>query len=139
MTGEYLTLGKAAEQLVGCRFRLHGLDPATGLDCVGLVHASLVAIGLRPVPPRGYGLRNIAIDQWLEFAARSGLEPARGLPGDDEVLLASLGYGQHHLMITTGTNAAIHAHAGLGRVVRQPRDPAMCILARWQVPPTAES
>ena len=139
MTGAALTLGAAAAGLVGCRFRLHGLDPVTGLDCVGLVHASLVALGRRPVPPRGYGLRNIAIDQWLEFAARSGLAPALGASGNDEVLLASLGYGQHHLMINTGTNAVIHAHAGLGRVVRQPRDPAMCILARWQVQPTAES
>lgn len=133
-----LTLGGAAAQLVGCRFRLHGLDPATGIDCVGLVHASLAAIGRHPVPPRGYGLRNIAIDQWLAFAARSGLTPAAGKPRNDEVLLASLGYGQHHLMITTGQDEVVHAHAGLARVVRQPRDPAMRILARWQVQPTAE-
>ncbi|MFN4020654.1 MAG: hypothetical protein ACK4IC_09075 [Erythrobacter sp.] len=138
MTGSALTLGNAAIQLVGCRFRLHGLDPATGLDCVGLVHASLAMTGLHPVAPRGYGLRNITIDPWLAFAARSGLMPARGMPGPDEVLLASLGYGQHHLMIATGPSEVIHAHAGLGRVVRQPRDPAMRILARWQMPPTAE-
>jgi hypothetical protein len=134
-----MTLGEAAAGLVGCRFRLHGLDPGTGLDCVGLVHASLVAIGRQPVPPRGYGLRNIAIEQWLEFAARSGLEPVGGKARADEVLLASLDYGQHHLMITTGANEVIHAHAGLARVVRQRRDPAMQILARWQVQPTAES
>lgn len=138
MTGLALTLGQAATKLVGCRFRLHGLDPASGLDCVGLVHASLAAIGLRPIPPRGYGLRNIAIDQWLEFAARSGLTPAEGAPGTDEVLLANLGFGQHHLMISTGPSEVVHAHAGLARVVRQPRDPAMRILARWQVQPTAE-
>ncbi len=138
MTGQQLTLGQAAAQLVGCRFRLHGLDPATGLDCVGLVHASLAAIGQRPVPPRGYGLRNIAIGRWLEFAARSGLVPAAGPQAKDEVLLACLGYGQHHLMITAGQNEVVHAHAGLARVVRQPRDPAMRILARWQVQPTAE-
>jgi hypothetical protein len=139
VTGPTIALGEAAAQLVGCRFRLHGLDPATGIDCVGLVHASLVAIGRHPVPPRGYGLRNIAINQWLEFAARSGLEPVEGKPGADEVQLASLGYGQHHLMITTGANEVIHAHAGLARVVRQRRDPTMQILARWRVQPTAES
>jgi len=138
MTGPALTLGNAAVQLIGCRFRLHGLDPATGLDCVGLVHASLGALGRHPVPPRGYGLRNIAIGQWLAFAARSGLTPVEGMPGADEVLLASLGYGQHHLMISTGPSEVVHAHAGLARVVRQPRDPAMRILARWQVQPTAE-
>ncbi|WP_086618702.1 hypothetical protein [Erythrobacter tepidarius] len=133
-----LTLGQAAGRLVGCRFRLHGLDPATGIDCVGLVHASLAAIGRHPIPPRGYGLRNIAIDPWLVFAASSGLAPAAGEPGNDEVLLASLGYGQHHLMITTGQDEIVHAHAGLGRVVRLPRDRAMSILFRWHVPPTTE-
>ncbi|MFN3864408.1 MAG: hypothetical protein ACK4RT_09035 [Erythrobacter sp.] len=138
MKGPALTLGNAAARLVGCRFRLHGLDPATGLDCVGLVHASLAMIGLHPIPPRGYGLRNVAVDQWLAFAARSGLMPAGDMAGADEVLLASLGYGQHHLMISTGPSEVIHAHAGLARVVRQPRDPAMCIIARWQVPTTAE-
>jgi len=126
-------LGEAADRLVGCRFRLHGLDPATGLDCVGLVFASLVAIGRRPVAPRGYGLRNVAVDHWLDFAGRSGLEPAQGALGGDEVLLLSLGYGQHHMVITTGREEIVHAHAGLGRVVRHRRDPASAICARWRL------
>ena len=28
-------LAEAAAALVGSRFRLHGRDPATGLDCIG--------------------------------------------------------------------------------------------------------
>jgi hypothetical protein len=118
---------------VGCPFRLHGRDPVTGVDCVGLVHASLVAMGRHPVAPRGYGLRNLAVDQWLDFAARSELVPADGMIGADEVLLVALGYGQHHLMITTGPDEIAHAHAGLRRVVRHRRDPASRICARWRV------
>ena len=126
-------LGEAAAALLGCRFRLHGLDPASGLDCVGLVCASLRAIGRDPVAPRGYGLRNLTVEHLMTFAESSGLEPATGPIGPDEVLLAALGYGQHHLMITTGRDNVIHAHAGLRRVVRHPRDPAGCISARWRV------
>jgi hypothetical protein len=128
-----LRLGDAAAGFVGCPFRLHGLDPATGIDCVGLVHASLVVMGRHPIAPRGYGLRNLAVDQWLQFAARSQLEPADGAIGADEVMLVALGYGQHHLMITTGADEVVHAHAGLRRVVRHRRDPASRICARWRV------
>ena len=135
MTMPQPRLGEAAAALVGCRFRLHGRDPATGLDCVGLVHASLAAIGRTPVTPRGYGLRNVSIDHWLDFAARSGLVPADGPPGPDEVLLVTLGYGQHHLMITTGADEVVHAHAGLARVIRHQRDPAAPLRARWRVHP----
>lgn len=137
MTGESPGLGEAAAALVGCRFRLHGLDPASGLDCVGLVYASLVSMGRHPVAPRGYGLRNLSIDHWLEFAERSGLEPAGEGPGPDQVLLVDLGYGQHHLMISTGEDEVIHAHAGLSRVVKHRRDPASRVRARWQVRPTS--
>ncbi len=138
MTRPAPSLGEAAAGLVGCRFRLHGLDPATGLDCVGLVHASLAAMGRRPVAPRGYGLRNLSVDHWLEFAARSGLGPAEGPSGPDEVLLVNLGYGQHHLMITTGQDEVVHAHAGLSRVVKHQRDPAARICARWRVQQSAQ-
>lgn len=131
-------LGEVALALEGCPFRLHGRDPATGLDCIGVVFASLAAIGRSPVAPRGYGLRNLAIDPWLDFAGRSGLEPAPGPVGADEVLLIALGYGQHHLMITTGLNKVIHAHAGLRRVVCHPRDPATCISAKWRIAPSME-
>jgi len=126
-------LGEAALALMGSPFRLHGRDPATGLDCVGLVFASLAAIGRRPVAPRGYGLRNLSIDQWLDLAERSGLERAPGPVGADEVLLVALGYGQHHLMITTGRDEVVHAHAGLRRVVSHRLDPDSAIGAKWRV------
>jgi len=138
MTRESSRLGQAAAALVGCRFRLHGLDPASGLDCVGLVYASLAALGFQPVAPRGYGLRNLSIDQWLEFAERSGLEPTEEELGPDQVLLVDLGFGQHHLMITTEEDEVVHAHAGLSRVVKHRRDPSMHICKRWRLRPTAK-
>jgi cell wall-associated NlpC family hydrolase len=128
-----LRLGEAAASFVGRPFRLHGRDPVTGLDCVGLVVASLAAVGGQPVAPTGYRLRNLAVDHWLEFAERSGLVPASGLLGPDEVLLVALGYGQHHLMIKAGRDEVIHAHAGLRRVVRHRRDHSNSICARWRV------
>jgi cell wall-associated NlpC family hydrolase len=126
-------LSEAALALVGAPFRLHGRDPATGLDCVGLVFASLAMIGCKPVAPRGYGLRNLSIDQWMAFAERSGLEPAPGVVESDDILLTALGYGQHHLMIAAEHGEVIHAHAGLRRVVRHQRDPAGTIIAKWRI------
>ena len=59
-------LVQAAVQLVDTPFRLHGRDPGTGLDCVGLVSAAMAASGGQPVPPAGYTLRNLAI-VWMAF------------------------------------------------------------------------
>lgn len=131
-------LGEAAFTMVGTPFRLHGTDPATGLDCVGLVYASLVAMGRRAIVPRGYGLRNVAIGQWLALAKESGLEPASGPIAADEVLLVTLGYGQHHLMITRTPHEVIHAHAGLRRVVRHRLAAESAISARWRIASSKE-
>lgn len=122
--------------LVGCPFRLHGRTPATGLDCVGLVSASLEAIGERPIAPNGYGLRNLGIDQWLPLAALSGLKPVSGPITAGDILLIALPNCQHHLAIAADSQDVVHAHAGLRQVVRQPRDPAWRIHDRWRADPT---
>ena len=132
-------LAEAAAALVGCPFRLHGLDPATGLDCVGLVVAALAAIGASPVAPRGYSLRNLTTDHWLPFAACSGLVDSPGPVQVGEVLLIALGHGQHHLVIAADGAAVIHAHAGLRRVVRQPFEPAWKVCAKWRASPPIAS
>jgi len=133
-------LAAAAHELVGTPFRLHGRDPATGLDCVGVVHAAIAAAGGHPVPPRGYGLRNLAIDGWLPLAERSGLIPAAQPVHAGDVLLIALGFGQHHLVIACGSDEVIHAHAGLRRVVCQPRDPTWQVHGVWRLaPPLSES
>lgn len=132
-------LAAAARELVGTPFRLHGRDPATGLDCVGLVHAAIAAAGGNPVPPRGYGLRNLAIEGWLPLADRSGLIPAAAPIHAGDVLLIALGFGQHHLVIVSDVDEVIHAHAGLRRVVCQPRDPAWHVQGVWRLaPPLSE-
>jgi len=134
-----LGLADAAARLIGRPFRLHGRDPATGLDCIGMVAAALAATGVNPHAPTGYRLRNLAIDQWLHFATRSGLVAAPGPILTGDVLLITLGHCQHHLAIAAGEASIIHAHAGLGQVVRQPRDPAWPICAKWRAALLTES
>lgn len=125
-------LADAAADLVGCRFRLHGRDPRTGLDCVGLVFAALAATGASPVAPQGYGLRNLSVDHWLHLASQSGLTPSPGPVRAGDVLLIALGACQHHLVIAAGPAFVIHAHAGLKRVVRQPFEPGWKVSAKWR-------
>lgn len=139
MSARGAAVAQAALGLVGCRFRLHGRDPETGLDCIGLVHAALAAAGCEPVPPRGYGLRNIAVDAWLPAAAQSGLVEACGPIRAGDILLLALGYAQHHLVVALDAGSVVHAHAGLRRVVRQPREPAWDIEAAWRLASSCES
>ena len=47
-------LAEAALGLLGVPFRLHGRDPATGLDCVGLVAEALRRAGRRPDASPGH-------------------------------------------------------------------------------------
>jgi cell wall-associated NlpC family hydrolase len=128
---------RAAERLIGTRFRLHGRDPASGLDCIGLVAASLAAIGRAPVAPQGYAMRNLAIERWLGHAALSGLAPADGPVRRGDVLLVQPSPVQHHLMIAASADVVIHAHASLRRVVRQPLAPPAIIAARWRLVPSS--
>ncbi len=128
-------LADAAVALVGCPFRLHGRDPATGLDCVGLVSAALAAAGARPIVPTGYGLRNLDIAHLLPLAEMSGLTPALGPVKAGDIMLITLPNCQHHLVISADTHSVVHAHAGLRRVVRQPIDPAWGVQIRWRAAP----
>lgn len=124
---------QAARGLVGVRFRLHGRDPATGLDCIGLVAVSLRKIGVSPDIPVGYALRNSSISSWLTLASRSGLKMADLPIEPGDVLLSKPGPQQHHIMIAETTSSAIHAHAGLRRVVCQPLDAGISLAAHWRL------
>ncbi|MFA9200910.1 MAG: NlpC/P60 family protein [Cypionkella sp.] len=128
-------LAEAAEALVGAPFRLHGRDPASGLDCVGVIAAALAACGRAVPAPHGYGLRNRSIAPWLMLAERAGLaETAAPLaPGD--AVLARPGPGQHHLLIALAGGRFVHAHAGLRRVVVQPGPLPWPELRRWRLAP----
>ncbi|MBU7579183.1 MAG: hypothetical protein KAF27_01750 [Porphyrobacter sp.] len=138
MTDPGKALAQAALGMVGCPFRLHGRDPASGLDCVGLVAAALAATGARPIAPTGYGLRNLGVDPWLPLAAGAGLAPVSGEVRAGDILLIALGFAQHHLATAVDETGVVHAHAGLRCVVHQPRDPAWHISAHWRIAPDPE-
>lgn len=127
----------AAESMIGAPFRLHGRDPRGGVDCIGLVFASLVAIGRRPLAPDGYRLRNLSIDHWRSHAVLSGLATAQAPIQRGDVLLVQPSPMQHHLLIAAGASRVIHAHASLRKVVWQPLSCETIISALWRlVPPT---
>ena len=129
MTGDQLAA--AAEALVGAPFRLHGRDPATGLDCVGVV---LAALGTT-ADVRGYGLRNRSIAPYQELAAASGFVPSAGPTERGDLLLVQPGPGQHHLLIATAPGRFVHAHAGLRRVVLQPGPLPWPVERAWRLIP----
>lgn len=126
-------LAAAAERLVGTPFRLHGRDPARGLDCVGLVAAALGAVG-RPVrAPAGYRLRQSRIDGLIDAAALAGLAEVEAPVAPGDVLLVQPGPAQHHLLVAAAEGGFVHAHAGLGRVVLAPALPAWPVERHWRL------
>ncbi len=120
----------AARGAVGVRFRLHGRDPATGLDCVGLAALALRAEGYEGAVPSGYALRSgDASLVWREIAAAGLVACGDARAGD--LLLLRTGPGQLHFAIWTG-DGIVHADAMLRRVVERPgvRWP---VIGRWRV------
>ena len=126
-------LAAAAERLVGTPFRLHGRDPARGLDCVGLVAVALEAVG-RPVrAPAGYRMRQSRIDGLVGAAALAGLAEVTEAIAPGDVLLVRPGPAQHHLLVAGANGGFVHAHAGLGRVVLAPALPAWPVERHWRL------
>ena len=109
----------AAAALRGTPFRLHGRDPATGLDCVGLVAAALKRCGRAVVAPEGYALRALSVAPLLGFAARNGFAAAdvAAVAEAGDLILLRLSPIQAHLAIALDGERFVHAHAGLGKVV----------------------
>jgi cell wall-associated NlpC family hydrolase len=126
-------LAIAAESLVGTPFRLHGRDPAHGLDCVGLLEAALQLAGRPVLLPRHYTLRVRDPLALLPPPETMGFALADGAPREGDVLLLRAGPAQAHVAIVGRADALIHAHAGLRRVVRSPRDPAADRIAHWRL------
>ena len=135
MTGS--DLASAARDLVGCRFRLHGRDPASGLDCIGVLGAALAAAG-RPVTlPSGYPLRLARLDSWLPDIATCGFITAEGPAIAGDVILLQPSTGQVHLALAADGGGWVHAHAGLRRVVLTPALPQGPILHHWRLRPAS--
>lgn len=119
------SVADAARAAVGARFRLHGRDPAHGLDCVGLA-----ALACGVAAPTGYALRTGDADA---VAARldSVLARSDGAAAGD-LLLMRTGPGQLHLGIRT-EDGFVHADAGLRRVVERPGAPPWPVLGAWRI------
>ena len=121
-----------ARRLVGARFRPQGYDPATGLDCVGLVWAAYAAAGRRLIRPSNYPLRGWSEERIAEALTRAGFIPADGTQQSGDVALVALAAGQFHLALM-GPDRCVHAHAGLRRVVESPLDAALLAAPRWRL------
>lgn len=115
----------AARELVGVRFRLHGRDAATGLDCVGVAWAALRGAGVSVGAPEGYALR---CGRWT--APVIGLVEADGAaPGD--VLLCRVSALQLHVAVRV-PDGVVHADAGLRRVVERPGALDWPLVGAWR-------
>lgn len=116
-----------ARACVGTAFRLHGRDPAHGLDCIGLIGWALDRVD---DVPRGYALRGGDPAAFAVMIEGAGLLPVTDRRAGD-VLLMQAGPAQVHFAIWTGTSL-IHADAGLRRVVERPGAPPWPVLGQWR-------
>lgn len=112
-----LRLANAARSLAGAPFRLHGRDRATGLDCIGVLAASLEDAGLPAPLPTGYSLRSRRIAGLETIAGQCGFGPATDTVQAGDVVLARPNACQLHLLVALGQDLFVHAHAGIGRVI----------------------
>ncbi|RYY22459.1 MAG: peptidoglycan endopeptidase [Sphingomonadales bacterium] len=116
-----------ARAAIGARFRLHGRDPATGLDCVGL---AAIGMGLSDIPS-GYALRSGDVPRVRAGIAALGLVEVPDRRAGD-LLLMRAGPGQMHLAIDSG-DGIIHADAMLRRVVERPGEIPWPVIGRWRL------
>ncbi len=116
--------------MVGVRFRPQGRDPATGLDCVGLVWAAYAAAGRVLSAPRDYPLRGWREERIVAALATSGFRAVIDA-SDGDVALVVLPAGQFHLGLIGG-DRMVHAHAGLRRVVETPLGDGFAGATRWR-------
>lgn len=134
VTGE--ALAAAARQFVGTPFRLHGRDPLTGLDCVGVLAAALAIAG-RPVAlPNGYLLRSRSLPELSATLAACRLAATQGPAEAGDVVMLRPSACQFHLAIAVGRNRFVHAHAGLKQVVLAPGPLSWPVVEHWRLLPS---
>lgn len=127
--GTGTAVADAALTLVGIAFRLHGREPASGLDCIGVIAAALRGAGWCGDVPSGYALRGGDPDA---VASRFDAQ----LPRSDgrcagDVLLFRVGVGQLHAAVRIA-DGIVHADAMLRRVVARPGQPDWPLVAAWR-------
>jgi cell wall-associated NlpC family hydrolase len=123
----------AAQAAVGTRFRWHGRDPATGLDCVGLALVALHAGGFIGTVAEGYALRGGDAARIAAMIDGHGLVRVTGDPAAGDLLLCGTGPGQFHFAIRSAAGV-IHADAMLRRVVARPDPLPWPVIASWRLP-----
>ena len=125
-------LAAAALGLVGAPFRLHGRDPLTGIDCVGLVAEAMRCAGFRPCAPNGYTMRSARTEKFQTLANANGMILTDENP---DIVLAMVNPLQPHLIILTA-DGFVHAHAGIGRVTFSLGAIPWPVIHRWRIEPT---
>jgi cell wall-associated NlpC family hydrolase len=115
-----LALARAAESFAGVPFRFRGRDPRTGLDCAGLVAASLTKLGMPPPPLPPYSMRQTSFAALFASEAAAAFVDVGGTPLPGDLLLVRPGPAQVHLGLVSQSGGLVHAHAGLGKVVVTP-------------------
>jgi len=129
-----LDLARAAEALIGCPFRLHGRDPATGLDCLGVIEAALRATGRATSLPSGYHLRTSRWQGLDDWAGRLGFSPVEGASQPGDICLFRPSAAQLHFAVAaTMPEHIIEAHASLRRVILSPGPPPYPLIQRWRL------
>lgn len=131
MTGS--KLASAARNLVGTPFRLHGRDPLSGLDCIGVAEAALRASGVPARLPNRYTLRSRDLPALSDITAGLGLGVIKGPIEPGDVILLRPHPCQHHLAIATAPGRFVHAHAGLRRVVEGPIPADWTVIGHWRL------
>ncbi len=126
-------LADAAQALVGSRFRLHGRNPVTGLDCVGVLSVALIAIGRAAPLPDAYRLRSRAVPDLPRIARDCGMVAINDALQAGDVLVARIGPCQFHVLIAADDGRVVHAHAGLGRVIISPMSHEWQIAGHWRL------
>ncbi|WP_225207801.1 peptidoglycan endopeptidase [Novosphingobium huizhouense] len=122
-------LARAALDLVGVRYRLHGRDRDAGVDCVGLVALAMREAGYRAAPPTGYRLRHADTDALARIARQHGFIE---VPGNGDLVLALPNPVQPHLLVRTD-QGFVHAHAGLRRVTLLAGDLPWPVAGEWRL------
>jgi cell wall-associated NlpC family hydrolase len=131
-------LARAARALIDVPYRCNGRDPATGLDCLGVVAAALAAIGrAASLPPRST-LRRRNLPEIGAIARAAGLDDADGAVEPGDILLVRCSPVQWHALVAVATERFVHAHAGLRRVVLSPADRTWTHAGHWRLPPPLE-
>jgi len=121
----------AARSTIGARFRVHGRDPAFGLDCVGVVAVALRGTGYGGAVPADYALRGGCVTEIVtQFAAAGFVRSITVAPGG--VALFDTGCAQLHLAVIV-PGGIVHADAMLRRVVERPGPPPWALIGCWHL------